>query len=150
MTQEQFAQELGITGRTIRNYERGAHQLKLSLGQFKRLKELLEQAGMSIDDLPDDIDWGGISSSDVSRLDSKKDRVSWRRSHWECFIVMMIVIVFWERAIRHKRKYAIAPLLWKAFSELTHEAIEIAATHKGSIAPCWNMRATCFVWETTP
>ncbi len=56
MTQEQFAHELGITGRTIRNYERGAHQLKLSLGQFKRLKELLEQAGMSIDDLPDDID----------------------------------------------------------------------------------------------
>jgi len=56
MTQEQFAQELGITGRTIRNYERGAHQLKLSLGQFKRLKELLEQAGMSIDDLPDNID----------------------------------------------------------------------------------------------
>jgi len=56
MTQEQFAQELGITGRTIRNYERGAHQLKLSLGQFKRLKELLEQAGMSINDLPDDID----------------------------------------------------------------------------------------------
>lgn len=56
MTQEQFAQELGITGRTIRNYETGAHQLKLSLGQFKRLKELLEQAGMSIEDLPDDIE----------------------------------------------------------------------------------------------
>jgi hypothetical protein len=32
------------------------------------LKELLEQAGMSIDDLPDNIDWGDISSSDVSRL----------------------------------------------------------------------------------
>jgi DNA-binding XRE family transcriptional regulator len=56
MTQEQFAQELGITSRTIRNHERGANQLKLSLGQIKRLKELLEQAGMSIDDLPDDID----------------------------------------------------------------------------------------------
>lgn len=56
MTQEQFAQELRITSRTIRNHERGANQLKLSLGQIKRLKELLEQAGMSIDDLPDDID----------------------------------------------------------------------------------------------
>ncbi len=56
MTQEQFAKEIGITSRTIRNHETGANQLKLSLGQFKRLKELLEQAGMSIDDLPDDID----------------------------------------------------------------------------------------------
>ena len=56
MTQDEFARELGITGRTIRNHETGANQLRLSLGQIKRLKELLEQAGMSIDDLPDDID----------------------------------------------------------------------------------------------
>jgi hypothetical protein len=38
------------------SHERGEHKLRLSLGQIKRLKELLEQAGMSIDDLPDDID----------------------------------------------------------------------------------------------
>lgn len=56
MTQEEFASELGVTRKTLGNHERGAHQLKLSLGQIKRLKELLEQAGMSIDDLPDDID----------------------------------------------------------------------------------------------
>ncbi len=34
----------------------GGILFKLSLGEFKRLKKLLEQAGMSIDDLPDDID----------------------------------------------------------------------------------------------
>ncbi len=56
MTQEEFARELGITRKTLGNHERGAHQLKLSLGLIIRLKELLEQAGMSIDDLPDDID----------------------------------------------------------------------------------------------
>ncbi len=56
MTQEEFARELRTTTRTIGRHERGEHQLRLSLGQIKRLKELLEQAGLSIDDLPDDID----------------------------------------------------------------------------------------------
>ncbi len=55
MTQDEFARELGTTPRTIRRHERGEHKLRLTLGQIKRLKELLEQAGMSIDDLPDDI-----------------------------------------------------------------------------------------------
>jgi DNA-binding XRE family transcriptional regulator len=55
MTQEEFAKELGTTSRTIRRHEKGEH-IRLSLGQIKRLKELLEQAGMSIDDLPDDIE----------------------------------------------------------------------------------------------
>ncbi|MEQ8971436.1 MAG: helix-turn-helix transcriptional regulator [Coleofasciculus sp. C1-SOL-03] len=56
MTQEEFARELGTITRTIGRHERGEHKLRLTLGQIKRLKELLEQAGMSIDDLPDDID----------------------------------------------------------------------------------------------
>ncbi len=56
MTQGDFARELGTTTRTIGRHERGEHKLRLSLRQIKRLKELLEQAGMSIDDLPDDID----------------------------------------------------------------------------------------------
>lgn len=56
MTQEDFARELGTTPRTIGRHERGEHKLRLTLGQIKRLKEILEQAGMSIDDLPDDID----------------------------------------------------------------------------------------------
>ncbi len=56
MTQEEFARELGTTTRTIGRHERGEHKLRLTLGQIKRLKELLEQARMSIDDLPDDID----------------------------------------------------------------------------------------------
>ncbi|HAA30199.1 MAG TPA: XRE family transcriptional regulator [Cyanobacteria bacterium UBA8553] len=56
MTQEEFARELRTTPRTIGRHERGEHKLRLTLGQIKRLKELLEQAGMSINDLPDDID----------------------------------------------------------------------------------------------
>jgi DNA-binding XRE family transcriptional regulator len=56
MTQDGFARELGTTPRTIGRHERGEHKLRLTLGQIKRLKELLEQTGMSIDDLPDDID----------------------------------------------------------------------------------------------
>ncbi len=55
-TQEELARELGTTPRTIGHHERGEHKLRLTLGQIKRLKELLAQAGMSLDDLPDDID----------------------------------------------------------------------------------------------
>lgn len=56
LTQEEFARKLGTTTRTIGRHERGEHKLRLTLGQVKLLKELLEQAGMSIDDLPDDMD----------------------------------------------------------------------------------------------
>lgn len=56
MTQEEFAEKLGITRRTLGHHERGERCIRLTLSQIKRLKELLEQAGMSIDDLPEDID----------------------------------------------------------------------------------------------
>ncbi len=58
MTQEEFAQAVGLSRNTIGRYERGEHQrLTLSVAQIKRLVELVEQAGLSIKDLPDDIDW---------------------------------------------------------------------------------------------
>jgi len=56
MTQEQFAQALGITRETIGRHERGLHRIRFTITQMKRLQELLEEAGMSIKDLPDDID----------------------------------------------------------------------------------------------
>ncbi len=57
MTQEEFGQALGITRETISRYERGVHQrIKFSIAQMKRLQDLLEQAGLSIQDLPDDVE----------------------------------------------------------------------------------------------
>lgn len=56
MTQEQIADCLGISRRTVIRHEAGERVIKLNFAQIRRLKELLEQAGMSIDDLPADID----------------------------------------------------------------------------------------------
>jgi len=57
MTQEEFGKALGITRESISRYERGVHQrIKFTIAQMKRLQELLEQAGLSIQDLPDDVD----------------------------------------------------------------------------------------------
>ncbi|MEQ8959603.1 MAG: helix-turn-helix transcriptional regulator [Coleofasciculus sp. C2-GNP5-27] len=55
MTQEELAQELGTTSRTIRRHETGERQIRFSLPQIKRLIELMQRAGMSADDLPDDM-----------------------------------------------------------------------------------------------
>jgi transcriptional regulator with XRE-family HTH domain len=56
LTQEEFGKALGMAANTISRHERGQHRIRFSVSQVKRLKELLEQAGMSIDDLPDGID----------------------------------------------------------------------------------------------
>jgi transcriptional regulator with XRE-family HTH domain len=56
LTQEEFGRSLGMAANTISRHERGQHKIRFSVSQVKRLKELLEQGGMSIDDLPDDID----------------------------------------------------------------------------------------------
>jgi transcriptional regulator with XRE-family HTH domain len=57
LTQEEFGNALGIARNTISRYESGRHkQIKFSIAQVKRLVELMEQAGISIKDLPDDIE----------------------------------------------------------------------------------------------
>lgn len=56
MTQEELATELATTSRTIRRHETGERQIRFSLPQIKRLMELMQRAGMSINDLPDDIE----------------------------------------------------------------------------------------------
>jgi DNA-binding XRE family transcriptional regulator len=57
MTQEQFANVLGLSRNTIGSYESGKHRkLQLSMAQMKKLFELMEQAGLPIDELPDDIE----------------------------------------------------------------------------------------------
>ncbi|MBD0346838.1 MAG: helix-turn-helix transcriptional regulator [Coleofasciculus sp. Co-bin14] len=57
MTQEQFANTLGISRRTITSYENGEHQrISLSVSQIKRLVELMEEAGLPIKDLPEGVE----------------------------------------------------------------------------------------------
>jgi DNA-binding XRE family transcriptional regulator len=57
MTQEQFANALGLSRHTINRYERGKHQrLQLSLTQVRKLVELMKQAGLPIEELPEDIE----------------------------------------------------------------------------------------------
>lgn len=57
MTQEEFGQALGITRESISRYERGVHKrIKFTIAQMKRLQDILEQAGMTIRDLPDDVE----------------------------------------------------------------------------------------------
>ena len=57
LTQEDFGKALGIARNTISRYESGRHkQITFTISQVKRLVELMEQAGLSIKDLPDDIE----------------------------------------------------------------------------------------------
>lgn len=56
MTQEEFGRALGISNNTISRYERGLHKITFTLAQMKRLQDLLEQAGISIRDLPNDVE----------------------------------------------------------------------------------------------
>ncbi len=57
MTQEQFADAVGISRRTVINYETGKHQrIALSVSQMKQLVELMKQAGLPIDELPDGVE----------------------------------------------------------------------------------------------
>jgi transcriptional regulator with XRE-family HTH domain len=57
MTQEQFADALSLSRYTVMRYESGKHQkLQLSLAQVRKLVELMKQAGLPIDELPEDIE----------------------------------------------------------------------------------------------
>ena len=57
LTQEEFGKALGIARNTISRYESGRHkQITFTISQVKRLVELMEQEGLSIKDLPDDIE----------------------------------------------------------------------------------------------
>jgi transcriptional regulator with XRE-family HTH domain len=57
MTQEEFANALGLSRNMIGRYESGKHQwLQLSMAQVRKLVELMEQAGLPIKELPEDIE----------------------------------------------------------------------------------------------
>ncbi len=57
MTQEEFANALGLSRNTIGRYESGKHQrLQLSMAQVRKLVDLMEQAGLPIKELPEDIE----------------------------------------------------------------------------------------------
>ena len=50
ITQEELANELDVTSRTVINWERGHHEPKLTIRQMKKLCRLL---GKSIEEIPD-------------------------------------------------------------------------------------------------
>ncbi len=57
LKQEKFGKALGIARSSINRYESGRHkQIKFTIARMKRLQKLLKANGMSICDLPDDID----------------------------------------------------------------------------------------------
>lgn len=51
ITQEQLAKELGVTSRTIINWEGGHHEPRLTIRQVKALCRLFKK---SIEEIPDD------------------------------------------------------------------------------------------------
>lgn len=56
MTQDEFAKTLGLSRNTIGSYEGGKSQgIHLPIGKLRHLIRLMEAAGMSVNDLPDDI-----------------------------------------------------------------------------------------------
>lgn len=55
ISQSELAKKLGVRRETISDWERGKHSPSLSIPQFKTLSLLLQEAGIKLDDLPDDL-----------------------------------------------------------------------------------------------
>ena len=55
LTQKQLGDELGVSDETISRHELGKNRMRFTFSQVKRLQRLLEKAGISLQDLPDDI-----------------------------------------------------------------------------------------------
>jgi DNA-binding XRE family transcriptional regulator len=55
MSQEEFAQAIGATQRSIVRWEKGHTSPLFSISQIKALKREMKKLGLDIEDLPDDL-----------------------------------------------------------------------------------------------
>ena len=53
MSQTTFAEKLSVTRGAVSRWERGEFEMNLNLSQIKVLNRLLQQIGLSFEDLPD-------------------------------------------------------------------------------------------------
>lgn len=53
LSQEKLAHRLGVSTQTISRCERGDTELMLNVSQIKKLNQVVNEAGLSIDQLPD-------------------------------------------------------------------------------------------------
>ncbi len=53
LSQEQFAQLIGVSSKSVSNWERGVTPASLGIAQIKALDRLLRSKGLSIQKLPD-------------------------------------------------------------------------------------------------
>ncbi len=53
VSQEQFARLIGVSSKSVSNWERGVTPASLGIAQIKALDRLLRSKGLSIQELPD-------------------------------------------------------------------------------------------------
>jgi len=55
LTQEQFAKRLGVSERSVRRWETGEREPLLTFAQSRILVQIIEEAGLKVDDLPEEL-----------------------------------------------------------------------------------------------
>lgn len=66
MTQEEFADALGISRRSVVRYENGHREPTFNVSQMKKFVRLVKQAGFELEELPDSL------SGDRDRVEGKE------------------------------------------------------------------------------
>jgi Predicted transcriptional regulator len=66
LSQEQFARLIGVSSKSVSNWERGVTPASLGIAQIKALDRLLRSKGLSIQGLPDN--FGPPKHSTVTKI----------------------------------------------------------------------------------